>query len=449
MGSKVPAAAAMSVLWTYKSRTDSLLVRMRSPRRLAAVWSLLGLRRTRALLSSLRYRVLVGAIGLGYALTAMLIGGMLLVPGTPARMGWFFYVYPSGPGPSWTYPLILAGNPYFLVYLPALSGIVMTLTAAGIGLGMSLGVWLGIRLIRFHRRGLLRPTAVGFAAGLTPAMIGLVTLGACCSTTAAATAGISLVAQSSGTNPAVALANAWYLGVFQVVVVYIALLAQEKLLSVYAFLVGDSLSEPSAGSANHPIRGPLGWREAGSAVLRVVLVAAGITWCLSVMMAWTSTPPSRAGVVTWLSWVFQHEVPGILAVVVALFPTEALAWWTDRARRWPALALRTTLVISGLALLTWIPAPWSGEGAAALGNELLGLGHFPLSWGAVTPPSIGILALSLRWGFQLTLLGAFAVVMGLRPRSAVEPLLQSSGDRPPARIPIAVPNASPPLSESG
>jgi len=428
---------------------DSLLVRMRSPHRLAAVWSILALRGTRTVLSSNRYRILVGIIGLGYALVAMLLGGMLLVPGTPARLGWFFYVYPSGPGPSWTYPLILAGNPYFLVYLPILSGILMTLTATGIGLGMSLGVWLGIGLIRSRKQGLLRPTAVGAAAGLTPAMIGLVTLGACCSTTAAATAGIGLVAQSSGTNPAMALANAWYLGVFQVVVVYVALIAQEKLLTVYGFLVGGSFSNPSVRSAGHPDRGPLSWREVGSAALRVALVAAGLTWSLSVMIGWTSAPPSRAGAVTWTSWVFQHEVPGMLAVIVALFPAEALAWWTERARRWPTRVLRATLVVSGLALLTWIPPPWSGEGAAALGNELLGFGHFPQSWGAVAPPSIGILALSLRWAFQLALLGTFAVAMGLVPRSAVGPLLQSSGDRKPARAPIAAPTAAPSLSKSG
>ncbi len=60
-------------------------------------------------------------------------------------------------------------------------------------------------------------------------MIALVTLGACCSTTAAATAGLGVIAQASGTSIDELLANNWYIGVFQILVLWIALIAQEQL----------------------------------------------------------------------------------------------------------------------------------------------------------------------------------------------------------------------------
>lgn len=439
----------MSLLGVYKPGVDSLPGPMPTPQWLAQAWSLLSLRGTRTLLSPPRYRVLVGLIGLSYAFIAMLVGGMFYLPSSPLREGWFFYLYPSGPGPSWAYPTILAGSPYFQLNLPFLSAILMTLTSAGIGLGMSLGVLLGIRLIRRRREGSLGPTAVGTAAGLTPAMIGLVTLGACCSTTAAATAGISLVAQSSGTSPAVALANAWYLGVFQVIVVYIALLAQEQLVTVYGFLVSRSTSGSPSHGDPAPVRPPLGWKGIGSAALRIALVAGGIAWSLSMLADWFVTPPAKASTTVWFGWVFQHQVPGILAVLVVLFPQGTLAFWTKLSRGSSALAIRVTLVISGLALVTWIPTPLTGTGAAALGNELLGFWQLPVGWGAVSPPALGIVGLSLRWALQFGFLGALAVAMGISPTVALKPLLRSSGASPATPTLAVTREPAHTLTESG
>ncbi len=181
----------------------------------------------------LRYRVLVGVIGIGYIFGTMLLSGMLFIPAHPLNVPTFLFVEPARHGGIWTYPAILAGNAYFQVDLPLVSSILMTLSAAGIGLGMALAVRLVARLIRDRKAGLLRPTALGSAAGLTPAMIALVTLGACCSTTAAATAGISLAAHAGGIGLAGLLSNTWYLGVIQLSVVYVALIAQEQLLRVY------------------------------------------------------------------------------------------------------------------------------------------------------------------------------------------------------------------------
>ncbi|MFZ0698726.1 MAG: hypothetical protein WAN74_00805 [Thermoplasmata archaeon] len=414
------------------------------PRRSSRVWSLLTLQGTRALLSGPRYRILVGLTALAYALGAMLIGGMLYIPSHPLDTGWFFYVYPSGPGPPWTYPAILAGGPNFLVDLPIVSGILMTLSAAGVGLGMSLAILLGARLIRLRKAGLLRPTAIGSTAGFTPVIIALVTLGACCSTTAAATAGIALAAQSSGTTPAAALANAWYLGVFQAGVIYVALIAQEQLLSVYGPLLGGSTGVPAGSVAASAIPRPLGWRGAGSVALRIALVAAGTTWSLSMFTEWFTISPGRASVAVWFGWTLQHQVPGILAVLVALFPAEALAFWAKLPRGRLRRALQSTLVASGLALLTWMPGPLSQVGVAALGNELLGFWGFPVSWGAVAPPDLGLVALSLRWAFQFALLGIVAVAMGASPEDTLKPLLWSSaaGSRTPANAAAREPTST-------
>jgi hypothetical protein len=216
--------------------------------------SFLALERTRSLLMGLRYRLLVGVIGLSYVLGTMLFSGMLFIPSHPLNVPVFFFIEPAGYGASWTYPAILAGNAYFQVDLPMLSSILMTLSAAGIGLGMALAVRLVARLVRNRVKNPLRPTALGSVAGLTPAMIAFLTLGACCSTTAAATAGISLGAHSGGIGVAGVLANTWYLGVIQVAIVYAALLAQEQLLRVYELFQDTSRSE-SSGTDRSPAPG--------------------------------------------------------------------------------------------------------------------------------------------------------------------------------------------------
>ena len=393
------------------------------------VWPLLTLRRTRALLIGLRYRVLVGLVALAYAFGAMVFGGMLYFPSHPLRTGWSFYIFPSGPGPSWAYPIVLVGSPYFQFGLPIISGILVTLSAAGVGLGMSLAVFLIIRLLRTPRAGSLQPTAVGAAAGLTPVMIALVTLGACCSTTAAATAGICLAAQASGTTAAAALANGWYLGVFQVAVIYVALIAQEQLLNGYGLLFESAPRESSTSETAVRAAPRFDGRGVLSATLRVALAVTGLTWSLSVLTDWSAFSPGSSLAAAWFGWAFQHLVPGALAVLVALFPAEVLAFW----RRVPAgrrgLAIRGTLIGSGLALLTWMPVPLSGASAAALGNELLGFWGFPAGWGAVAPPALGLVALSLRWAFQFAVLGLVAIAMGISPETSLKPFLRSSAAR--------------------
>ncbi len=166
------------------------------------------------------------------------------------------------------------------------------------------------------------------------------------------------------------------------------------------------------------------------------------TSCSLAMVAeWTSTPPARAGLSLWFGWVVQHEIPGLLAVCVALFPAALMGLWAKYSgTRW-GQALRGVLVVSGLSLVTWMPVPVGREGAAALGNELLGFGHFPPSWGAVAPPDLGAIGLALRWGFQFLLLGLLTILIGVWPEATLKPLTRSSAAR--ARVSAPAPSPEP------
>ncbi len=199
----------------------------------------------------------------------------------------------SGTGQGWwNYPYIYAVAPWGYLEIPFFTGISMLLVAVGVGLGMAVAVLLTLSLLRPTAAGAARSKAVGAATGLTPAMIGLVTLGACCSTTAAASAGVGLVAQASGTSVNNLLLNNWYLGAFQIVIVWSALVAQELLLTVYGGLFGLSGVNGSAGRAP-PTAG--GLRYIAGAGLRVVLVAGGLLWALTVLAEWTTISPGSAG----------------------------------------------------------------------------------------------------------------------------------------------------------
>jgi len=418
------------------------------PARRSELWSLVALRETRQALAPRRYRLLVAATAIIYAIVAMLVGGMLYIASSPFDLHWFFYVYPKGPGPPWSYPAIIAGGPYFFLDLPLLSGILMTLVSAGIGLGMALGIVLGARLLHRRRSRQFGPATLGTAAGLTPAMIALVTLGACCSTTAAATAGIGIVARSSGTSPAVALANAWYLGVFQLVVVYVALLAQEQLLRIYRFAVEPhSSSEPPAPIARGASR--IDRTSIVGGVLRVVLVVVGLTWLLSVLTLGFDTAGARPPPLVEIGGVLQRVGPGLLAVVAGLFPERLVALGAGTRRKALSASLRSLMVVLGASLVAWIPPPWSGPGFCGLANELLGFAGFPSGWGAVTPPAIGLVALVLRWSLQFLLLGLFTVVVGLSPEAATKRLLGASSRPDRGEVAPTTTSTSPTPSDSG
>jgi hypothetical protein len=259
---------------------------------------------------------------------------------------------------------------------------------------------------------------------LTPALIALVTLGACCSTTAAATAGIGVVAQATGTTVESVLLNTWYLDVFQVAVLWVALVAQEQLLRVYGRLLGGAVESA-------PTPAPVDARFVVGAALRVGLVVAGVTWSLAMVAEWTTGTAPGWTAANATRWFLQHQLLALFGIAAGLFAVGTYRFLRPTDQRTTALAVRSALLVGGLSLVTWVPPPFAAWGVFGLGNELLGAGGFPASWGAVAPPGLGVLPLALRWLLQFGLLGAFATLAAVAPERAFLPLQWTSEPRVP------------------
>lgn len=382
------------------------------------IWALLSLGQSRALLLRPRYLLLALGISLVYALVAMLVGGMLEIFWPPAHLTSYWVILPSG-SPWWDYPGILAVNPLFVLSLPLLPTLFMVVTSAGVGLGMAVAVVLSLQLLRRRAASSLRPAGVGAAAGLTPAMIALVTLGACCSTTAAATAGIGLTAQATGTSASALLLNAWYLGVFQIAILYVALLAQEQLLTIYGSVVPLSARTTPVVEQGPPFDR----RFVFGALLRLVLLAAGVTWALAMVADWLSVNPASAPPAVWTGWILQHLLVGFAAVGAALFPLSFLRKVDWLLGTGTGRVLRLLLAVAGISLAIGVPPPVAGWGWHGFLNELLANVGLPPAWGGVSPSPTAGVALGVRWATQYLLLGAFAILLGTRPEWALRPAL--------------------------
>lgn len=374
-------------------------------------------------------------IATAYALGSMALGGMLVLAHLSGGYT-FTILWGNALGlQNWNYPLLLIEAPWGFVVLPFFATLSMVLVSVGVGLGMAVAILLGVQLIREHRVSTARPAATGAVAGLTPAMIALVTLGACCSTTAVATGGVGLVAQASGSSSANLLLNNWYLGVFQVVVVYVALIAQELLLSIYGSLFGKN--DPRFVDSTEPSR-PLNGRAVATAALRAGLLAAGVTWALAVVATWTTTDPMNASAGLWFNWLFEHWLVGGLAIATALSPSTARSWTGAFGSAVPRFLARAMLFASAFALGLWVPPPLAGAGVEGLGNEVLGSLGFPGPFGAVAPAYPWGLVLALRWGFQYILLAGFAGAVALSPERVLHWMTEDAPALRPATAASAV-----------
>ncbi len=366
-------------------------------------------------------------IAVAYALGSMVLGGMLVF----ARFSGGYSVlllWGNALGlQSWNYPGLLIEAPWGVIELPFFATFSMILVSAGVGIGMAVAILLGVQQIRSRKSPASSPAATGTIAGLTPALIALVTLGACCSTTAAATAGVGLVAQASGSSTSNLLLNNWYLGVFQIVVVYTALIAQELLLRVYGRMFGAN--DPGFATAAAPSDLRFDRRTVATAGLRAALLAGGVTWMLAVFAEWTSVNPSSASASLWFNWIIQHWLVGGFAVFWALSPRSVSAWFRSIASTWAGRALRGTLLLGAGTLALWVPPPFAGAGVEGFGNELLGALGVSSSWGAVAPAFPWGVALALRWGFQYLLLAAFAGAVALAPEPTLNRLSESEPTR--------------------
>ncbi|MCI4349628.1 MAG: hypothetical protein L3J93_05380 [Thermoplasmata archaeon] len=391
---------------------------MNSLDRLDALLATATLARSRALLRSRGGRALSIFIGAAYALASMLTGQMLLLVSNPAPH--YSVIIWSGNGAQpWNYPALLVSAGWGVLALPFFPTVAMLVVSIGVGLGMAVSVLLVVQLVRERRRGQGRAATFASLSGLSPALLALLTLGACCSTTAAATAGLGVLAQASGTTVAQLLAGNWFLGVFQIFVLWIALLAQEQLISVYSVLGGRSpdRSTTELRRARAPVVPPAG------GLLRAVLLLGGVVGALSVPAAWLLTPPETAGAATWFDWTVGRGLLAALAIVAALFP-EGTAHALAGIPRHRAVrtTLRGVLFVVGIAVAGYVPPPIAGLGFFGLGNQLLGVLGLPGSWGAVRPYLPNGPSLWFSWAFQFLVLGVFAIALALWPGRTLDRL---------------------------
>jgi hypothetical protein len=384
---------------------------------------------TRRLLRESHARMMVVFFALLYGLGSMVLGGMLLI--TPVRGGYgyeFLWGNALGQG-SWNYPGFLLVEPWGILTLPFLATWSMIFVSVGVGVGISVGVLVAVRLVRERRRAAAAPGTVASVAGLTPAMIALVTLGACCSTTAAATAGVGLVAQASGTSVSTLLVNNWYLDVFQVTVVVVALFAQELVLEVYGGLLRRGVSDADFPVAGTSSRGSSREVVIGG-LLRAALLLAGVTWSLAMVAEWTTISPYSAGPVLWFQWIAQHQIPAVLAILAAMFP-RAVANGLARLAAPGGRALRMGLAVAGGSLALWTPAVLASGGAPGFLNELFSTWGLPTAFAPVAPVFVPGVTLYLRWAFQYLLLGGFALAVAIEPKWIARPLRASLGSAAP------------------
>ncbi len=398
------------------------------------------LQRSRAVLRVPGGWVLAASIAIGYALVAMFFGGMIVLGTVRSQYG-LFVLWGSGTGQApWNYPGLLLVAPWGVVTLPFFATVAMVVVSAGVGLGMGVAVLLTVRLLRSRRSEAAGATALGSVAGLSPAIIAFITLGACCSTSAAATAGITLIAHASGTTSYNLLANSWYLGVFQMAVLWVALIAQEQLISVYGALWGAETSPQPA-----PAMPPLSPRFALGGVLRIALLGTAVLMAMTMVAQWINIPPFGASAAVLGGWMFQYALVPALIGAAALAPLAVSRWvaWQGRSRWVPGL-LRGLLLVGGLTLALGLPPPLSSSGWYGWVNLLLGAVGAPASWGAVTSGGSVSIGLALRWGFEYLLLGGYAILLAARPHLALRPLLWTVARHSPASPSPAMASGSAP-----
>ena len=407
---------------------------MSEPSRLGGNLEILTLREIRGYIRRSHAVMMTVTFAVLYALGAMTIGGMLIL--APLGGGYQYLILwgnALGIG-SWNYPALIITAPWGYIELPFFATLSMIVVSIGVALGMAVAVLLGISLVRTRWRASGGATSVGSIAGLTPAMIGLVTIGACCSTTAASVAGIGLVAGATGTTVGSLLFENWYLGVFQIVIVWLALFAQEIVLRVYGGLLGLRGTATSPA----PLGPPVDRRAVVGGAVRALLLIGGLTWSLTTLAEWTTISPGSASPALWFHWLVQQQVPGLLAIFAGMVPSGTLATLAPRTRSLLAIGLRGSLVLAGITLVIGTPPPFAGWGIEGWGNEMLAVLGAPATWGAIAPVFAPGPDLYFRWGAQYLLAGGFAVVAGLRPQRAFALFVRSrdrgeSGARVPDR----------------
>lgn len=207
-------------------------------------WAFLALPQSRRMLAGRWARSLGMFLAAIYGLASLLLGGMLVLART-GRPSTTITVYLTPYSPSWwNFPAVVVVAPGGVLAISLLAAVAMTLVALGVGVGMSIGLILIARVIRGRRPSSGGPAVATLGMGLTPAVLAALTVGACCSVTASGAAGLEFAGSAAAVGLFGGLAGTWALWAFQLVVLSLALLAQEKLLEVTRTLPGPLETPP-------------------------------------------------------------------------------------------------------------------------------------------------------------------------------------------------------------
>ncbi len=222
-------------------------------RGLRDVLTALTLPTTRSLLRSPGRRLLTTAIATLYLFIAMVLGEMLVFIQTGS--GYLLITIPSSLAPqNWAYPAVEVVAPGLVVVLPVLATLTMLIVAICVGIGMSAALVLAGGWVRQRRSKVIRSSgATSLVAGLTPVMLGFLTLGACCSTALAGAAGAGALTSAGAASGNPLFTDPWALSIFQIGTMWVALLAQEYLFRIY---VGTLATAASRGAPSAEAAGP-------------------------------------------------------------------------------------------------------------------------------------------------------------------------------------------------
>jgi hypothetical protein len=354
------------------------------------------LRNSRSIVSSLQGKLLWLSFSILFGLVSMILGGMLaIVPISVVRI----YVAYSGI-PRWDYPMLWIDFHRLVMVFPFLPTILMILISAGVGLGSAVALMLAI-----GSRSKYKASTIGSV----PLITGFATAGACCCTSCLSTAGIAVIAAVSSVPTWEILMNDWYLGLFQLSIVFLSLLVLERELERNKETCNVTYSKK---------------KMTLSVILKISLLIAGITWSLAMLVEWGEISPLSASLPTWYHWIFEHQLLSSFAILSAFFPSKMYS--IIRSRSLGAILLRVGLVLSALTWGFWVPEQLTNIGLGGFLNELFGYINLPLSLGAVPPDSSLGIPLLFHWIFQHELLSIFALSASLIPRKVFAPLLWSS-----------------------
>ena len=381
--------------------------------------SLLSFRETRRFLGvGARLRWALG-FAYAFALLSMIVGQMLVL-GSFQGSSPITVVTDTGPR-WWDAPELILVLPFGVAILPMLP----TLATLGVALAVGVSGVVGLSTVRSRiRRGPdpSGPSAAGsVAASAGPAITGFATLGACCCVSCAGAVGLSVVAIASGADAAALQTADWYVALFQLGVVLLALVAQERMLRRNPLECPRATSRPRT--------------EAARVALRAALLLGGITWSLAMLLEFGTDLPFSAPAALWYHWIFEHQLLAGLAICAGLFPEELSDRVRRSARSLRAVPFRVVLLVAALSWGLWVPPFAVDFGLGGLINELLGVGGFPASYGASVPEGVVGPALVFHWVFQHAALAGFGAALAVFPARTAAALAAPERSTPPVLSP--------------